>query len=75
MGKSRIEKAIGNFAEMINKPELKEHFRRLELLVSEFVRLSPEFESDLEIAKAIGIEVGNVKWELQNERQALVINE
>lgn len=60
---------------MINKPELKEHFRRLELLVSEFVRLSPEFESDLEIAKAIGIEVGNVKWELQNERQALVINE
>lgn len=50
----------------MNKQELKEHFRRLELLISEFIRLSPDFEGDLEIAKAIGTEVGNVKLGLNN---------
>jgi hypothetical protein len=51
----------------MNKEEAKESFRRLELLVKEFIRKAPEFENDEEISVSIGREMGNVKWWVLNE--------
>ena len=42
--------------------ETKENFRRLKLLITEFIRKAPEFEGDEELAKLIGTEIGNLQF-------------
>lgn len=41
--------------------EIKNHIGRLKLLTAEFVRKSPSFEGDEELAKALGTEIANVE--------------
>ena len=42
--------------------ETKENFRRLKLLITEFIRKATEFEGDEELAKLIGTEIGNLQF-------------
>lgn len=53
--------------------ETKDSFRRLKLLISEFVRKSPVFEGDEELAKSIGTEIAHVEF-LIYEYSRLALN-
>lgn len=51
--------------------ETKDRFRRLKLLISEFIRKSPEFEGDEELAIAIGTEIANVETGIYDRSSCL----
>ncbi len=51
--------------------ETKENFRRLKLLVTEFIRKAPEFEGDEELAKLISTEIRNLQFTIYEDGMKL----